>query len=155
MSQTRAVASVRLSHVGLCVADLEASLRFYCEGLGFEVAEGYDLGDEVAATLEVPPGARLRSQMLRRDGATIELLAWTTPPADGAPPTRRNRIGLTHLTFAVEDLPEVEARLVAHGGTVVESTRTRIDLGRAVLELVFLADPDGTRIELMETRPVG
>jgi catechol 2,3-dioxygenase-like lactoylglutathione lyase family enzyme len=155
VSETAPVPAVRLSHVGVCVRDLDAALRFYCDGLGFEVAEGYDLGDEVAATLEVPQGARLRSQMVRRDGATLELLAWVTPPADGTPPSRRNQRGLTHLTFVVEDLPAVEARLVAHGGTVVESTRTVIDLGRAVLELVFLADPDGTRIELMETRPVG
>ncbi len=31
--------AVRISHVGLCVSDLEKSLRFYVDGLGFEVQE--------------------------------------------------------------------------------------------------------------------
>lgn len=146
------MASVHMSHVGLCVTDLAASLRFYTEGLGFEVAEGYDVGDEVADTLEVPKGVQLRSQMIVKDGTKIELLGWTSPAVEGTPSTRRNQVGLTHLTFTVEDLPAIEARLVGLGATVVESTRTHIDMGVATLDLLFLADPDGTRIELMETK---
>lgn len=146
------MASIRMSHAGLCVADLARSLRFYTEGLGFEVAEGYDVGDEVADTLEVPRGVQLRSQMIVKDGTKIELLGWTSPPVEGAPSSARNQLGLTHLSFEVEDLPAVEARLVASGATVIESTRTHIDMGVATLDLLFLADPDGTRIELMETR---
>lgn len=30
-----------LSHVGVCVSDLEASTRFYCDALDFEQAESY------------------------------------------------------------------------------------------------------------------
>jgi lactoylglutathione lyase len=141
-----------MSHTGVCVSDLEASLRFYTEGLGFEVAEGYDVGDEVADTLEVPRGVVLRSQMIVKDGTKLELLGWTSPAVEGTPSSARNQLGLTHLSFEVEDLPAVEARLVELGATVIESTRTHIDMGVATLDLLFLADPDGTRIELMETR---
>jgi lactoylglutathione lyase len=141
-----------MSHAGLCVADLAASLRFYTEGLGYEVAEGYDVGDEVADTLEVPHGVQLRSQMIVKDGTKLELLGWTSPAVVGTPSTARNQLGLTHLSFDVDDLPAVEARLVALGATVIESTRTHIDMGEATLDLLFLADPDGTRIELMETK---
>jgi catechol 2,3-dioxygenase-like lactoylglutathione lyase family enzyme len=145
------MASVEVAHIGLCVADLAASLRFYCEGLGFEVAEGYDIGDEVAATLEVSVGVRLRSQMIRLGTTKIELLAWSTPEATGLPSHARNQLGFTHLSFQVTDMPAVEARLVEHGGTAIESTRTHFDLGTMTIDLLFLADPDGTRIELMET----
>lgn len=145
------MATVRFSHSGLCVSDLDVSLRFYTEGLGFDVAEGYDVGDEVAATLEVPLGVQLRSQMIVKDGTKIELLGWTSPAVHGAPSQTRNHLGLTHLSFEVEDMPAIEARLVALGATVIESTRTHIDMGSATLDLLFLADPDGTRIELMET----
>lgn len=145
------MASIDVAHTGLCVSDLTASLRFYCDGLGFEVAEGYDVGDEVAATLEVPAGVRLRSQMIRKGNTKIELLAWSSPAATGTPSQVRNQLGFTHLSFQVVDMPAVEARLVEHGGTVIESTRTHFDLGTATIDLLFLADPDGTRIELMET----
>jgi lactoylglutathione lyase len=39
------MASIVVSHSGLCVSDIDVSLRFYTEGLGFELAEGYDVGD--------------------------------------------------------------------------------------------------------------
>lgn len=146
------MATVRMSHAGLCVSDLETSLRFYTEGLGFEVAEGYDVGDEVADTLEVPRGVQLRSQMIVKDGTKLELLGWTSPAVEGTPSSARNQLGLTHLSFEVEDLAAVEARLVALGARVIGSTRTHIDMGVATLDLLFLADPDGTRIELMETK---
>ena len=31
------------SHFGICVSDLETSLRFYCDALGFEKAESLSL----------------------------------------------------------------------------------------------------------------
>ena len=45
--------AVRISHVGLCVSDLEKSLRFYVDGLGFEVQENVPCGDEVGPLGEV------------------------------------------------------------------------------------------------------
>lgn len=149
------MATVRMSHTGLCVADIDRSLRFYTEGLGFEVAEGYDVDDTIADLAEVPRGSRARSQMIVKDGTKIELLYWASPGAHGTPSQTRNQLGLTHLSFEVEDMPSVEQRLVSLGATVLEQTRTKLDQGDSVLELVFLADPDGTRIELMETRPAG
>jgi catechol 2,3-dioxygenase-like lactoylglutathione lyase family enzyme len=151
------MANVSVSHIGLCVSDLDASLRFYTEGLGFEVAEGYDIGDEVAHTLEVDRGVVLRSQMIQHDGFKIELLGWTSPQPSGTPSTSRGQMGITHLSFDVVDLPAVERRLVELGGTVVESTRTELPFPGGAMHLLFLADPDGTRVELMEavTDPEG
>ncbi len=144
------MASISVSHIGLCVSDLEASLRFYTEGLGFEVAEGFDVGDECAHTLEVDEGVVLKSQMIQKDGMKIELLGWTSPQPFGTPSTSRGQMGITHLSFNVVDLPAVEADLVALGATVVESTRTRLPFEGGHMDLLFLADPDGTRVELME-----
>ena len=39
------------SHLGVCVASLERSMRFYCDGLGFEMAETYAVGNEYRAGL--------------------------------------------------------------------------------------------------------
>jgi lactoylglutathione lyase len=144
------MASVNVSHIGLCVRDLEASLRFYTEGLGFEVAEGYDIGDEVAHTLEVEQGVVLRSQMIQKEGFKIELLGWTSPQPFGTPSRSRGQLGITHLSFDVVDMASVEQRLVELGGAVVESTRTRLPFPGGHMDLLFLTDPDGTRVELME-----
>jgi glyoxylase I family protein len=146
------VPSLRPSHIGLCVTDLERSLRFYCEGLGFSVAEGFDLDGSlipgIDKSLEVPGPIILRSQMITRDGFKIELLHYTTPAVDGTPSARRNQLGLTHLSFWVDDVDEAAAALVAYGGSILPDTRQNPGV-----ELVFLADPDGVRVELMGATP--
>ncbi len=140
---------VQPSHVGLCVSDLARSMRFYCDGLGFDASDGYNLDSTTVpgldAALEVPGPAVLRSQMIVLDGLKIELLHYSSPPVDGTPSARRNQRGLTHLSFWVDDLDATIERLVACGGTLLADTRQSPGV-----ELVFLADPDGTRVELME-----
>lgn len=144
------MAELSVSHVGLCVADLTEALRFYNEGLGFTVTEIHSAGEEVAATAEINGGARLTSQMIVKDGLRLELLWWAEPGCVGAPSAARNQIGLTHLSFTVDDLSAAEARLVALGAKVIESTRTSVRNDDVGYDLVFLTDLDGTRIELLK-----
>jgi lactoylglutathione lyase len=139
-------AGLSVSHIGICVSDLEGSLRFYCEGLGFSPAETHAIGNEFADTLEVPPEVVLTSQFIRREGLAIELLHYESPGTHGRPSDSRNQLGITHLSFLVDDLDAAERWLVQCGGRVIEGTRTT---GEGI-RLLFLADPDGTRVELMQ-----
>jgi len=137
---------VTFSHVGICVTDLERSLRFYCQGLGFTEAERHEIHNEFADTLEVARDVVLTSQFIRRGDLGVELLYFRSPGHRGTPAAHRNTLGLTHLSFVVSDLEATAAALVAAGGTVLASTRTTDEH----VDLLFLTDPDGTRIELME-----
>jgi catechol 2,3-dioxygenase-like lactoylglutathione lyase family enzyme len=138
------------SHFGICVSDLETSLRFYCEGLGFEKAESHAIGTEFARLMEFPDVA-VTSQFIRKGTSAIELLAFTEPAPFGDQ-TRRavNQLGLTHLSFRVADVEAVAAHLVELGGTIVTTSRTTIDFGGTPLEFVYCTDPDGVRVELMD-----
>ncbi|MEU6745431.1 VOC family protein [Spirillospora sp. NPDC046719] len=62
----------------------------------------------------------------------------------------RRQIGFTHLSVHVDDLPAVEKRLVALGATAIEHTRTHIPMRGGAMDVLFLADPDGVRIELVQ-----
>ncbi|MGP8060142.1 MAG: VOC family protein [Acidimicrobiales bacterium] len=138
------------SHFGICVCDLEASLRFYCEALGFVPAESHQIGTEFARLMELDE-VSLRSQFIRREEVAIELLAFAEPAPVGEPVRRPvNRLGLTHLSFRVDDLEGTAARVAAFGGTVLEQTRTGLDISGTVLDFVYCTDPDGVRIELMD-----
>jgi catechol 2,3-dioxygenase-like lactoylglutathione lyase family enzyme len=136
------------SHVGLCVRDLERSLRFFCDGLGFEKVEGFELDSDAAAgldrSLEVPGPVRIVSQFVQRDTMKIELLHFVEPAVVGTPSATRNQVGLTHLSFYVDDLDAATKHLVDCGATVIEETRASPGI-----DLLFLADPDGVRVELM------
>ncbi|MGD0313400.1 MAG: VOC family protein [Acidimicrobiales bacterium] len=139
-----------VSHVGICVSDLERSLRFYCEGLGFEQVASHQVGEEFGALLEVE-GVRLASRMLARDGVTIELLGFESPGTTGDGVRRpMNQLGLTHLSLRVDDVDAVAAVIEGLGGTVVTATRTSIDLPGTRLDFLYCTDPDGVRIELMD-----
>lgn len=138
--------SLKFSHVGICVSDIDRSVRFYCEGLGFEQLAAHHVGPEFGALMELE-GVELESRMLVRDGVTIELLGYVSPEHTGEV-TRRpmNQLGLTHLSLRVDDVDEVASAIASHGGAVVGGTRTR--MGDS-LDFLYCTDPDGVRIELM------
>jgi catechol 2,3-dioxygenase-like lactoylglutathione lyase family enzyme len=140
------------SHMGLCVADLDKSLRFYCEGLGFEAAERYELDSDIAPgldkALEVPGRTEVISQFVRSGGMAIELLWYRSHQPIGVPSQTRLQLGLTHLSFYVDDVDAAVEHLLAHGGSLVAGTRQQPGI-----DLVFVHDPDGTRVELMQGPP--
>lgn len=145
--------SAQTSHIGLCVTDLQRSLRFYCEGLGFEKVLTYDLDDTMlpglGSGLEVSSPVSVTSQFIELGGLKIELPGYTSPTPTGSPSSSRGTVGLTHMSFYVDDVDAAAAaRLVECGGTIIESTR--VSLG---IEIVFLSDPDGARVELMSPKP--
>ena len=138
---------IALSHLGICVTDLEIATRFYVDGLGFDQAERHEVGDAFAGLMELD-AVTLTSQFLRRDQVAIELLCFEKPLASIEARRPIPTAGLTHLSFRVDDLDEELDRLVGLGGTVIEGTRT--ELADGALRFIYLTDPDGTRIELME-----
>ena len=137
--------SYATSHVGLCVRDLERSRRFYVDGLGFEEFARFDITRPIA---EVDPPCDFTSFFIQKGGLRVELLDYRSPGAIGSPSTRRNHLGLTHLSFVVDNVDAAARELEAFGGTIIEGTRSGQDDPDTV-QTIFLADPDGTRVELM------
>lgn len=137
------------SHLGICVSDLDEALRFWCDGLGFEKAEVFEVGSEFGPSLEVDGDVQVTSQFIRRGGMAIELLHYASPGVVGTPSANRNQLGLTHLSFVVEgDIDAAAEHLASCGGEILAHTRYVPDQPGAV-QILFLAAPDGTRVELM------
>jgi catechol 2,3-dioxygenase-like lactoylglutathione lyase family enzyme len=134
------------------VSDFERAVEFYCDGLGFELAERYDLDagavPDLLHSLEIDDAGKVTSQMIVNGSMKLELLHYPGRPSQGTPSPSRGLLGLTHLSFIVDDVDVAAARLVKHGGTVIAHTRVNVGI-----PLVFLTDPDGTRIELMDMKP--
>lgn len=145
MTQNAAAATYRSSHVGLCVSDLEKSLRFYRDGLGFEQVAHYVLDEQIP---EVDSPCSLTSTMIVKDGMRIELLAYSKPGVIGEPHHRRNHLGLTHLSFFADDIDAASEKMLEYGGTIVPDTRSGLDDPEAA-QFTFVADPDGNRVEFM------
>jgi glyoxylase I family protein len=143
------VALQSFSHVGVCVADLDRSTAFYAQVLGFRVLFSADFGGELAATMEAE--GSFTSRMLARDDVRVELLHWSDREVEGDGERRAMTArGMTHLAFRVDAVEELFALAEQYGGTAHPATRTALGGG---VEVVYLTDPDGTRIECMAGVP--
>lgn len=137
------------SHLGICVTDLDCSIGFYREVFGFTEVSKTAVGAEVGRLIELDYAElQLRSHFMERDGLRIELMQFDAPkPLGDRERGCFNTLGMTHLAFRVAGLYPVIASVIAHGGTVLEQTRVgQADIG---VELIYVLDPDGNRIELI------
>jgi len=140
---------VRLTHIGICVSDLQRSLRFYRELLGFRLEHELHVEGEPSDTLLRLRGVTLDAVYLQRDGVRIELLRFASPPAPPARSRSMHEHGLTHLSFRVADMDATLAALRAAGERVLEETVVRIPQFQAAA--CFVVDPDGQLIELVQS----
>lgn len=140
----------RLSHIGICVSELERSVSFYRDVLGFEELSRLQMkGPEVERMLSIA-GGELQAVYLQRDGTRIELLYYPEAGHQGVKaPAPMNRLGLTHLSLRVTDLDTLVAAVESRGGACLADTRIDNNAWRS--KAVFVTDPDGLRIELLQT----
>ncbi len=141
---------LRMTHVGICVSDLERSLHFYRDLLGFRWRSELRVQGEPSDTLLRLRGVDLHAVYLERDGTRIELLHYASPKEQGTgEPRAMNALGLTHLSLRVDDLAGTLKRL--RGGGVRVLDESRIDIPDFGAGAVFLCDPDGTLLELVQS----
>src|SRR5215218_881270 len=94
------------SHLGICVADLDRSTRFYIDVLGFRELVSLDFDSVLKATME--RDGDFTSRMLARDDVRIELLHWHDGEVTGEGRRRAmDARGVTHLCFRVDDAEEL------------------------------------------------
>ncbi len=136
-------------HLCICVSDLERSLRFYCDGLGFVRNEGFSIGSDMAPLVQIDGELALTSVYLGLSGVRLELWHFEQPPAERPAQRPMNSIGLTHFAIRVDDIDAAIARAEAHGGRCLRSTRTRADTDGFRSDIVYVLDPDGVRVELL------
>ena len=123
----------RIGHVHLTVSDLERSLAFYRDALGFEITARYG------------PDAVFLSA-----GGYHHHIGLNTWAGRGAPGPPEGRTGLYHFAILYPDraaLAEAVRRVLAHGIALEGAS------DHGVSEAVYLRDPDGNGIELYRDRP--
>ena len=138
-----------IDHTAIVVSDTAASLRFYRDTLGFEVAgesENYGIEQE---RLNNVFGARLRITSLRAaSGPGVELLEYLAP-RDGRPYPREEKPNdLVHwqTKLRAASVEDALARLRAGGTPLISSGLVDLKPGRSAI----VRDPDGHAVQLIE-----
>jgi len=117
-----------LHHVAVRTADIERSVEFYSDVLGFE---------EVLR-LHFEDGSYL--VQLAREGSIVELLGGGKPSEED-----RGEVGYPHIALQVDSVDEEHARLSALGFDFHVPPRDVQGIRCA-----FFRDPDGNPIEIIE-----
>ena len=126
-------AQTRIGHVHLKVADLERSMKFYCELLGFELITMY--GTQAAFVSA---------------GGYHHHIGLNTWHSKGSPPAAENSIGLYHTAILYptrRDLAVIFRRLLEANYPLTGAS------DHGVSEAIYLDDPDGNGVELYWDRP--
>ncbi len=124
---------VTIGHVHLKVSNLERSLEFWCEILGFELIQRY--GDQAAFISA---------------GGYHHHIGLNTWESLGAPPPPRRSTGLFHVAVLYPDratLADAVRRLIAARWPLEGAS------DHGVSEAIYLSDPDANGIELYRDRP--
>jgi catechol 2,3-dioxygenase-like lactoylglutathione lyase family enzyme len=140
-------------HVGLVCTDLDRSIYFYHDILGFEFQNeptGWFEGPELAQGVGVP-GAKLRQVSLWVDKTTtFELIEYANRPADSVKPAPNNNLGAAHVCFHVDDIHQTKKELEAQG-VKFNSDVNVVDEGPlAGWRWCYFSDPDGLVLELIQ-----
>ena len=138
----------RMDHVGVVVDDLADAVAFFVE-LGLELeGEAPVEGDWVDRIVGLE-GVSAQIAMLRTpDGhGRLELTEFHTPSNDdGDERAPANAAGIRHISFAVDDIEAVLARLRARGAELVGELGRYEDRYR----LCYVRGPQGIIVELAQ-----
>jgi lactoylglutathione lyase len=142
----------RPHHTGIAVSDLERSVRFYRDVLGFELAFAWNPRADYIRTLIGYPGADVHSAILRMPNSDYFLeLMEVRDVAKRAVDTGTANPGVAHIAFFTDDCDGLYAELRAKGVEAVSAPVTPTigpnEGGRAV----YMLDPDGVRLEFVQT----
>ncbi len=141
---------LQADHTGLTVRDMDRSLAFWRDTLGFELLYRARRSGTYAAQVTGVAGAEIEIAVLRAAGHKIELLCYLAPDHRQTLRPRPCDIGSVHLAFDVDDLDAALAQLAASGWCAAGTPQIISNGARAGTRVVYVRDPDGATLELMQ-----
>jgi catechol 2,3-dioxygenase-like lactoylglutathione lyase family enzyme len=145
--------------LGCVVSDLDTSVRFYTEGIGFKELKGFDVPAALAADAGLTDGKPLAIRVLvlgEGESATklkLMQVAGTTPRT-GDTDFIHSHTGFRYLSIFVTDTDAALARLAKLGVKPIAKSPVALpaSLAPAGTHLACVRDPDGNLVELIGPR---
>jgi catechol 2,3-dioxygenase-like lactoylglutathione lyase family enzyme len=138
-------------HTGITVLNLERSLEFWRDTLGFDLSHTAHQKGELAEEITGVKGAELKLAVLKTaSGHKIELLEYLAPANRKRAKLRPCDVGSVHVALIVEDLPHVLEMIRASRWKPAGKPQTITRGPNAGKRVVYVRDPDGTTIEMMQ-----
>lgn len=152
---TRPVLSVghdvlSVGHTGITVSDLDRSVAFYRDVMGFPVTDAIHLGGELAEQVTGVAEAQIDIVFVTAPGHTIELLRFVQPGDGARSALRPCDPGFFHLCFMVDDIERVVEAVRTAGYEPVGPVPTVQHGPKKGRRAIYTRDPDGVVLEFMQ-----
>jgi len=140
-------------HTGITVSNLERSLAFWRDVLGFELSHTAHQIGEMAREITGVAGAEIKLAVVKAPGGhKIELLEYLAPTdrkqhVDLAPCD----VGFVHIALIVDDLKAILSAINESSWKAAGKPQTLQSGPNAGKRVVYVRDPDGTTIEFMQS----
>jgi catechol 2,3-dioxygenase-like lactoylglutathione lyase family enzyme len=142
-------AGVETSHLILHCGDTDATIDFWCGGLGGELEQDEELASPALDAIFGRSGVRIRDTFIRIGGTRIHTIETLDEKRERTPTAPLEKpLGLSGLSFRVPDLDAAHARATAEGRAPTEIYAFS-ELEDPV-RMFFLEDPDGLRVEMIQ-----
>ncbi len=137
-----------ISHIAVCVSDMDKSLAFYRDILGMKVTK-----DEIQDT---STGGLTHTYKHHRNNRRTVHIGWGQDPflvmtshpgdqSDGGP-IKLDQVGVSHLSFTVNDVRGLADELVAKGVEIAGGIEAFAD-AQGNVRTFFAFDPDGILVQ--------
>ena len=143
---------IAADHTGITVSNLERSLEFWQNVLGFEFSHRAHQTSEMASEITGVAGAEIKLAVVKApNGHKIELLEYLAPADRKKNASLRPcDVGHVHIALTVENLEPLLQNIAASGWKAAGKPRTLTAGPNAGKRVVYVHDPDGTTIEFMQ-----
>ncbi len=148
------IPNARYVHTNIVAQDWKRLVKFYIEVFGFKLVppernlSGQWLDDVTNIKFAHIHGAHLRVPGYGDTGPTIEIFQYDVETEK--PRAAVNRLGLSHIAFAVDDVDQAHDIVIAAGGSDVGKIVSTEIAGAGKARIVYVTDPEGNIIELQQ-----
>ena len=141
---------IATNHTSFTVSDIDRSLAFFRDALGFEVTSKGPRSPSLIQAITGVEGAEVLIAYVRGPGHSIELIEYIKPETRSSVRPQPCDTGFSHIAYDVDD---IDAAIKAARDHSVEPIGpvVAIDQGpHRGSRVAYLRDPDGITIEFIE-----
>lgn len=145
---------VGTNHTSFTVSDLDRSVAFFTEALGFALLHRGPRDPAMIGRVVGVPGADIEVAYVQGPGHRLELIEYKAPADRGRVESRPCDAGFAHVAFDVDDIDAALAAAAAHGVKPLSEPQDLHTGPNAGGRVVYTRDPDGVTVEFIQ-RPAG
>ena len=141
---------VGTNHTSFTVSDLDRSVAFFTEALGFALLHRGPRDPAMIGRVVGVPGADIEVAYVQGPGHRLELIEYKAPADRGRVESRPCDAGFAHVAFDVDDIDAALAAAAAHGVTPLSEPQDLHTGPNAGGRVVYTRDPDGVTVEFIQ-----